>query len=160
MSRHDLTLSPGEQGLKAAAKRLVRAAGGVEAAAEESRPGKTQLSSYGNPHTPDFIPADAIADLEAVTHGTAGHPIVTRHLAARAGYALVMLPQAEAGPEDWNAAVGALVRETGEAMERVAGILADGRVERREVERSGVIGELGDVIDRAVALRALCEAAL
>jgi hypothetical protein len=62
--------------LKAATRRLIGMAGGVEHA--ETRVGKSNLSDYGNPFKLEFFaPLDVIADLEA----SVGEPIVSSVLA-------------------------------------------------------------------------------
>jgi len=71
--------------IKAATRKLVTQAGGVESAAQVCRVTGASLSYYGLPHRDQFIPADAIADLE----NDVGLPLVTRVLAELAGYDLV-----------------------------------------------------------------------
>jgi hypothetical protein len=148
--------SADKQALKVAAKTLVRAAGGQEAAAEASTRVKRQqaFSDYGLPNTPDFMPIDVVADLEAVAHGTAGYPQVTRLLAARAGFALVALPSLDvAAVGDLHAAIGRYAKEQGEATGRACMALADGKF--CAADAHAVIPELDDAIEAAVTLRAL-----
>lgn len=71
--------------IKAATRKLVTQAGGQESAAQVCRVNAASLSFYGLPHRDQFIPADAIADLER----DVGLPLVTRVLAELAGYDLV-----------------------------------------------------------------------
>lgn len=161
-ARRDVTHSPDRQQLKAACKRLVRAAGGVEAAEEISSRSKTQLSAYGHPNAPEFMPIDVVAALEEVTHGHAGHPIVTRLLAQRAGYALVKLPNAVPDCADWHRAIGELSKEVGEAVQVVCASLSDdtpGAVTARDVRERDIIGEIDEAIEKLVAMRVLAECA-
>lgn len=71
--------------IKAATRKLVTAAGGIESAAQVTRVSAASLSLYGLLHKEQFIPADAVGDLERDT----GVPLVTRVLAELAGYDLV-----------------------------------------------------------------------
>ena len=109
-------LTADKQALKAATRRLVAAVGGQEAAVSFTRFVRHQaLSDFGNPageHAARFIPADAIADLEALTHGTPGHPVVTRTLARLQGFDLVPLPKPRSGPTDFAEHLQAIIRET------------------------------------------------
>lgn len=109
-------LTASKQALKAATRQLVQAAGGQEAAATYTRFVRHQaFSDFGNAgpdHAAKFAPIDAVADLEAVTHGTPGHPVVTRALARAAGFALVPLPAARTAELDFAAHLQAIIRET------------------------------------------------
>jgi hypothetical protein len=71
--------------IKAATRKLVTQAGGQESAAQVCRVSGPSLAYYGLPHRDQYIPADAIADLER----DVGVPLVTRILAELAGYDLV-----------------------------------------------------------------------
>lgn len=149
--------TPARQALKAASKALVRAAGGVEAAAEFSRPNKTALSDYGRPEGDCFMPIDVVEDLEAITHGQVGHPLVTRHLAKRAGYALVELPSADALEIDWLAQVGDLCAESTRVITGITKAAGDRVVTSGEVRQFNLIGECDDLIAHVVNLRARFE---
>lgn len=88
------TLPPAEyRKVKLATRRLTAAVGGLEAGAAVTRVSHAALSDCANEARPDrFLAADVIADLEAV----AGDPIVTRQLAALAGYELRSVEQSKA----------------------------------------------------------------
>lgn len=84
--------------LKGITHKLIKACGGLEAAAEETRAGKSSLANYADSrdHTAAasmFAPIDVIADLEAAV----GAPLVTKELARLAGYDLIPLEGAAAG---------------------------------------------------------------
>lgn len=117
------TLTPEKQGLKRAQLQLVQAVGGFEAAAGFCRVGKSQLHNATSVNDAiTFLPADVIADLEAVTVGTVGHPVVTRYLASRQGFELFALPAAAtaagvAGASVcWHAMLARLAKEGGDVM--------------------------------------------
>lgn len=109
-------MSPEKQALKLAFGRLVRAAGGQEAAVGFTRFARHQafsdFASAQPEHDARFAPIDAVADLEAVTCGAAGHPIVTRQLARQAGFALVPLPRARACEADFAVHLARVVTES------------------------------------------------
>ncbi|WP_430636387.1 hypothetical protein [Sphingomonas hankookensis] len=82
--------------LKERTGELLAAVGGLEAAASYCRVSKTQLGRYASLSPADadtFAPIDVVRCLETA----AGQPIVTEHLAADAGGAFVVIPQARAG---------------------------------------------------------------
>ena len=127
--------------LKTAARRLVAAVGGLEAAATVCRYSKTALAAAYDPNTPDrFPPADVIADLELV----AGRPIVTAVLARIAGHALVPVAPAEGLAAQALVAVFRGSSGVGEAWSEA---LADARVSD---------GERAAVVDRLLSLQAAC----
>lgn len=109
-------LSADKQALKRAFSELVEAVGGQVKAAPFTRFIRHQaLSDFGNlseEHEARFAPIDAVADLEGVTHGHAGHPHVTRRLARQAGYALVPLPRPRGGGADIAGHLQAIIRES------------------------------------------------
>jgi hypothetical protein len=159
-ARRDVTHSPDKQALKAASKRLVRAVGGVEAAALYSRPMISQLSAYGHPNAPEFMPVDVIADLEGVTHQTPDHPIITRLLARKAGFALVKLPTAPSGAVDWHREIGAISKEMGDVIQPVCEALGDGKVTADDIRTRGIREQIAEAQERLAALDALCAQAL
>lgn len=114
------------QRLKAATRRLVRAAGGVEHAV--TRVGKSTLSDYCNLQSPSFAPIDVIADLE----DQVGEPIVSNALAQIAEEGKIPTRSTECDPVAQGAAVMAqLGRFTDEALKAIA----DGKVDDAELKR-------------------------
>ena len=89
-------LSTDEQRQARRVRELIHDAGGLEAAAEEAKIGKTQLGRYQSTAERDSMPLRVIEALEAVTVGKPNHPVVTRYLAARQGYTLVKRPEVPA----------------------------------------------------------------
>lgn len=82
-------LSPRQLAIKAATREAVHAAGGQVFVAHETGRTQSRISDYCSAHTADFMPADVIAAVEALSAGAPGHPHVTRAL-ARAQGALVL----------------------------------------------------------------------
>ena len=143
-----------QQGLKRATAALVRAVGGGEAAAGFCRYRQQKLSDCGNVNQPaEFMAADVILDLEAVTHGTPGHPVVTRYLARAAGFELVALPDSASGG-DWLQLVSDLSKEAGDCVSKIALSLSDGFVSRDEVRKHDLVREFEELIRVAVEGRA------
>lgn len=150
--------APAKQALKRETKRLIEAAGGLEAAALYARPNKTAMGDYGSPNNADrFMPIDAVADLEAITRGSAGWPIVTRMLAKLAGCALVELPTAAPGGGDWMRRIGKLAQDHGALAKRICDAAEDGEVTAAEIRANDLIGLCDDAILTIVNLRALFE---
>jgi hypothetical protein len=56
--------------LKAATRREIKTAGGIEAAAEASRVGKSEMSNYQSDNSTRFMPIDVLADLMAANRTT------------------------------------------------------------------------------------------
>jgi hypothetical protein len=110
------TLTLDQREAKAATHRLVRACGGGEGAAATVAAAlgracrQQRMSECGSQASPDFLRIDEVAALEAV----AG-PIVTRMLAARAGFVLTPLA-ADPCPGSMAECVAAAARESGEAI--------------------------------------------
>lgn len=115
--------------IKAASRRLVEQAGGVESAATVTRVGKSSLGNYGDVKNDHFIPADAIADLER----DIGQPIVTRELARLAGYELRPV-QGEAEPTDLVVQIFRLDGVTAAVSMAMAKMEEDGRREPHELD--------------------------
>lgn len=153
-------LSPDRQADKRAASQLVKAAGGVEAAAELCRLGKSQLSDVGNVNSPDkFMPIDVVRQLEEVTQGLPGWPHVTRHLACAAGFELVRRPDADAGGEtDWLAHIARVSKEAGDVVSKIAGHAAGG-LTADEIKRGELLRECRELVAAAVNIEAAVIAA-
>lgn len=151
---------PRLQSLKAASKALIRAAGGQEAAAAETGRSQARLSAYGGPNTPDFMPIDIVLALESVTHGTPGHPLLSRLLAREAGFVLVKLPTSAGNDQDWHQAMAAVSKETSEIIERVCHALRDQKVTAAEIRDLRLREEIADAQEKLAALDALALRAL
>lgn len=154
-------LSPDKQALKRATGQLVRAAGGQEAAVAFTRLSRHQvLSDYANPSADmatRFAAIDVVADLESLTHGTPGHPVVTRQLARFAGYALVRLPAVRAG-DDLSDQLFDVIRETSEVTLLIGKHLQEnGGAGFRGRELSDIRREISEAVQALLELDALIE---
>lgn len=116
--------------LKAAARRMIKVAGGLESASTACRASKTSLGRFGSIHDEQFIPADVIADLEA----DVGEPIVSRELARLAGYELTPARLIVSAAADPASMVINIARAAGELAAAVQDMDADGRREVRELK--------------------------
>lgn len=132
MPERGVNNSSDDQALKGACRALVRAVGGVEAAENYCRVGKTRLSDYGNPRTDLFMPVDVVMDLEADAHGTPGFPQVTGFLARQIGFALVALPTADAGADTIHVQLAEACGESNDVIEGTLKALRDGKIDRAE----------------------------
>lgn len=138
-----------QMSLKAAQRRLIRAAGGLESAASVTRVNKTTLGYYGQIEHEQHMAADVIGDLEA----DVGDPIVTRELARLAGYQLVPLGESAAPTSvDPTQMVVGLSREIGDFARAVEDMDEDGVREPHEMRKC--LAVVGDVIERAERYRA------
>jgi len=138
--------------LKAATRRLVKEAGGVESAASVTRVGKSNLSDYGASQNPiTFGPIDVIADLESDT----GAAYVTRALAQLAG--CVLLPvEVRAGDLDWARRLAAIGKEASDVFARVQEAIAtNGDIDA--VEAVDIITEVDEALAAFADLRAALE---
>lgn len=153
----DLVHPPLLQGLKAATKAAVRAFGGQDAAALHIGRGQSQVCNYGLPNTPDFIAVDAVLALEGATHGTPGHPHVTRYLAREAGFALAPLPSAGVPGKDWGEHSAALIKEMGDVLAGLGEALK-GDHDVRAAEARALRPEASDLVRAAVELEAALKA--
>lgn len=147
-----MSLPVEEQRQARAVRELIRAAGGTEPAAADISKSQTQVSRYQSEREPDSITLRDIEILEGITHGKAGHPIVTRYLAQRAGCALFHLPTVHATGADLLHLVGEQARESGRITSTVIDALEDGRIDRDETRR--IRADIARLIDAAVAMDA------
>jgi hypothetical protein len=150
---------PHLQAGKAATKALIRAFGGQEAAEEVTGRAQSRLSAYGLPNTADFAPIDVVVALEARTHGTPGHPLVTRWLATENGYLLVPKPAALPSDVDWHMALGEAVKEMGDATQKICAALPNG-VTAEEIRKGRIREEIAEAQQRLAQLDALAVRAL
>lgn len=78
--------------IKAATRRLIKAAGGIDEATHACRVGKSNLSDYQNINKPDlFMPLDVASDLERET----GSHAITEAMARLAGGMFLSLSQGD-----------------------------------------------------------------
>lgn len=153
-----MTIPSSEQRQARAVKALVHESGGLEAAACDTGKSKSQIHRYTSPTAPDSITLRDIMILEAIAHGSPGHPQVTQMLCANAHGMFVPLPDLQAHDSPIADGMGKLGKEFGEAMAVMGATLADGQVEKVEARRC--IGELDDMIQQALLTRAMFQAIL
>lgn len=132
MSDRNITLTPEQQRLKSAFKALVHAFGGQQAAAARLDDRQQRISDLGLPNTPHFARIDEVAILEDETHGTIGHPQVTRALAKRQGYILVKLPEITASGSDLLKLLAVQSKEAGDIANEICTSIADGNIDADE----------------------------
>ena len=118
------------QSIKAAARRLVEAVGGLEACAAACRLGRSQLARCYSPTDPDMLPADVVAELERA----AGEAPMTTVLARLSGHTLLPVAGDGSGPALLRQ-LGDLMARAGEACRVGAEAMADGRLTDEECEQ-------------------------
>jgi hypothetical protein len=141
------------------ARELIEAAGGLEACAEETGLSTSQLQRYCSKHDRDSMPARVIEQLESVTHGKPGHPVMTRHLARRQGCVVVPLPHTMPENGRWTGYISRLSSEAGSLISGIAEDLADDHdVSANEASRrlsdARRLVEVAAEIEQALANRA------
>lgn len=156
MSVRRVENDPEKQALKNDCAALVSAAGGVEAAEGYCRANYRRLSEYGRPDNDVFMPVDVVEDLEAVTHGKAGYPHVSRRLARRAGFALVALPELEFDPAvSLHAALVEHVRDAGEVTTDLCSALGVPSLDLKNTRKA--LADCDDAIDALMRVKAVLE---
>lgn len=140
--------------IKTATKRLIKEHGTADSAAMDTRVSESQVVKYQNPHQPDFMPADVIADLEHV----AGAPHLTRLLAELSGYALVKLPDAREPQSAEMKAFLHWLKESSDVTASLSTALDVGqRITLDEIRDLALIREVNEGIDALVQVRALLQ---
>lgn len=131
--------------LKARWRELVRLAGGPSQAAALTRGCQSRISEAAAPHLMDRFPAlDQVADLEAET----GDPVVTRHLAATAGFDLS--PRGADPGSNPHHMLARVTIECADVQAALAAALADGRIS--EAERVAIAAEAEQAVTALHAL--------
>lgn len=125
-------LSASEQALALATKRAVQAAGGLQVCESETGTSDSQLSRYCSPRERDSITIRDAATIDAIGHGTEGHPFILRALARQLGFLVVPLPSTEIDPQGMNRAVTRIARELGHVADEITEAEADGIFEPHE----------------------------
>lgn len=135
--------------IKSATRRACEDAGPLHEIAACTRADKSQLSRYGNPDQPEFIPLDIAMDLDALSGGDR----ILRAWAELRGYELI---REERGVkiEDMNRHIGAVGVETGELISEMCNAVADNKVTPREAE--AIERRAEDVKDNITLLQSDC----
>ena len=130
-----MSLPVEEQRQARVARELIAAAGGVEAAERDCDKSKSLFSAYQSPNDSRSITLRDIEILESVTHGRAGHPIVTRYLARVAGYILLKRPALPSDRADILNLLAKQAEERGQCDPELMRALADGTIDEAEATR-------------------------
>lgn len=162
MTDRTVRLSPDDQALKRETRAAIDAAGGQSKAATYCRIGQQMLSDCGSPNVDRFLPLDAARDLDAVTRGAAGWPLVLGALARQLGFDLIERPATDAtgaipGSGEWHQRIAALTREHADVVGPLLAALGDGQLTAAEVRAGDLIRETDQVIQLWVTIRAMLE---
>ena len=152
----DIQLSPQQLAIKMATRAALIAAGGQEFVAGEIGCAQSRLSDYASPNTADFIPADKIVTVEALSAGKPGHPHITAALARAQGGAFVPLASSAAGAEQAAAMAVHLPSVAGESADLIRA-LAQAVARRGEIPppvRTAISTELDQLLDVLMRLYA------
>lgn len=131
--------------IKAATRRAVKLAGGVEAFAAVTRIGAAQLSRCGSPDNPDIIAVDVAVEADR----EAGVPAIASAMAGALGFRLVRMEATEGGSVSLSDGVDLIESATG-AFRVIEEALADGRL--TNTERARIRESLRDIVMAAVRI--------
>lgn len=158
------SLGHDDRALKAATRRLMKACGGQEGAAETIaeakgvRPRQQRLSDCGNDRHTDYLRIDEVAHLEAVAEHDRSWPHITRTLATRHGFLLIAIPSGPSSSSDWLKEQAALSQEVVDVTTHIAnGLADDGKISG--LEGTALISEIDDAMAKLATLRAMAEEA-
>lgn len=144
-------ISPSEKSVKAATFKAVQKIGGIEAAAEYIRVGKSSLATYYSVHHPEnFVPADVAITLDE----QAGYPFIAEAL-TRAFKPII------GDTTNPHKLLGRMISESGELGAIFSNALSDGRICPKEAaqikqEAEDLKAAAQRIIDMATALQAGC----
>ena len=147
-------LTPAEiKQVSAVAKKLVLAIGGVEAAAGFSRVSHQSMQRYGDLNLATVhMPLDVAIELE----GVAEKPVIAQFMAARLGYGIFKLPNADLAQKDWRNFANLMAR-VNEVMKDVADSLADdNQISASEIIAKDLIADFDALLVSILTLRADC----
>ena len=151
-------LSPAELALKLACREAVKAAGGQDFVARETGRTQSRISDYCSPNAREFMPADLVRKVEALSAGAPGHPHVTRALARAQGGAFVALPNNSAPAVSFDTPqLGQwLALVAGESSD-VIGLLAASQMgatidELSPAQRTAIAGECFELVEQVAAI--------
>lgn len=119
-------MKPERVALKRAFGEMIKGVGGVEAAAQFCRVGKSVLGDAQNVNCPERWPSlDVIADLEPLAREREGWPHVTRALCRELGGTFVALPDATGERADLLRSAGEIGRDAAGVTQAICEALAD-----------------------------------
>lgn len=129
-------MTPERLALKRAFAETIKGVGGLEAAAQFCRVGKSVLGDAQNINCPDrWAPLDVIADLEPLARDRQGWPHITRALCRELGGTFVLLPAAPFGCGNFLRSAGQLGSEAADVTSGICTALADdGQIDAEEAE--------------------------
>ncbi|CAN5338236.1 hypothetical protein BH10PSE12_BH10PSE12_03000 [soil metagenome] len=148
--------SPEDLAIKLGTKDAIRAAGGQEFVAGEVSKSQSRLCDYGLQNTCDFIPANDIRKVEAMSAGAPGWPHITRVLARAQGFVLVPVPQGAEDPDGLTRCVMTLAAELGDVSRGVSEALSssgDGAQDVTPAEAKRILVEVAQMEDMLAAMR-------
>ena len=112
-------LTTDEQVLAVATREAIRAAGGLEVCARETGLSTSQLSRCSSSVHRDSITVRDAARIEAIGHGSPGHPQRLRALARMLGGVFVMLPEANCEGSGLPTSVMEMAAELGDVSRAI-----------------------------------------
>jgi hypothetical protein len=154
-----MSLTPDKIALKRATADVIAGVGGVEAAANFCRVGKSKLSENQTPQNEDsFAALDVIADLEPLARARPGWPHVTRLFCRANGGAFVELPQAQSAGHDLAGCAAAHAKEASEVTARLFEATRNGPLTPAVIDQFELEREAREAVEASVQLLAMIQA--
>lgn len=148
-------MTPEMLDLKLATQAMIKGVGGLEAAADFSRLGKSRLGEcQSHNHPESFVPIDVVASLEPLARERSGWPHVTRALCRRMGGVFVEQPYVRATGADLLTLLAKHAQESADVSRAICEAVADGKVSPAEARRTRI------EVAQAMELLALLDAEL
>lgn len=139
-------------GLKTAARSLIKSAGGVESATSITRIKKSVMSDYQNIDKPEyFMPIDVAADLERDTN----QPFITAALARLSNQVLIPMPPVVACKSTFVSQLSVIGKEMGDIFAKASSALADGSLSERD--KAEVIEQIREGITALCTAKSILE---
>jgi len=140
------SLTDSQYALKAATRRVVKLAGGPNAASDVVRAPASRLSQYGNHDVPVFAPVDVCFDLDKA----AGDHVILRAWADLCGFDIVPREATQVA-HDLTVAAGHVARESGELVSMTIDAESDGVV--TPTEARAIDEAAADLQEKVVSIR-------
>lgn len=156
MTDRSILFPVADQELKTASRLLSRNYGGQAAMAAVLGRRQQHYSDCTNANVDCWLTIQEAAILEDSTRDMAGHPPVTRAMAARQGFALVRVPDALPDTGDLLELIGALATESGEVTGAIVAAVRDKRIDGDEIAL--IDDEADQLIEVAMRIKAAARA--
>lgn len=116
-------ISSGEKALALATKRAIEAAGGLDRCADETTPGRSQLSRCASVNERDSLTIRDAVTIDQIGQRSDGHPFIIRAMCRQLGGVFVGLPEGDGDSSGLTLSVVELAGELGDLSDSVRAAL-------------------------------------